>query len=71
LRKADVPDSSDLYLRSSTPLPYPEASLKDSDDEDEEDEEDEAQEAEGEQENRVADPTLLATSNPHTPSTRS
>uniref|UniRef100_A0A2N9I4D4 Uncharacterized protein n=1 Tax=Fagus sylvatica TaxID=28930 RepID=A0A2N9I4D4_FAGSY len=65
LRRADAPDFSDLYLRSSTPLPYPEAGLKDSDDEDEEDEEDEAQEAKGEQDNSVVDPTLLVTSNPH------
>ena len=68
LRRDDAPDSSDLYLRSSTPLPYPEAGLKDSGDEDEEDEEDEAQEAKGEQDNSVVDPTPLVTSNPHTPS---
>ncbi len=70
LIKADVPESSDLYLRSSMPLPYPEAGLKDSDDEDEdeEDEEDETQKAEGEQDNRTADPNPLVISNPHTPS---
>jgi hypothetical protein len=28
LRKADIPNSSDLYLRSNMPLPYPEAGLK-------------------------------------------
>ncbi len=42
LRWADVPDSSDLYLRRNTPLPYPEVGLKDSNDENQEVEEDEA-----------------------------
>ena len=69
LIKADVPEFSDLYLRSNTPLPYPKAGLKDSDDEDEdeEDEEDETQKAEGQQDNRTADPNPLVISNPHTP----
>jgi hypothetical protein len=65
LIKADVPESSDLYLRISTPLPYPEAGLKDSDDEDEEDE---TQKAEDEQDNHTANPNPLVISNPHTPS---
>ena len=42
LRWADILDSPDLYLRSNTPLPYPEASLKDSNNENQEVEEDEA-----------------------------
>ena len=68
LRKADVPDSSDLFLRDNTPLPYPEADLKDSDDEDEEEGEDEAEEAGGEQDNQTVDPTPVAADIPPTPS---
>ena len=48
LRKTDVPNSLDLFLRDTTPLPYPQAGLKDSNDEDEEDDEDETEEAGGE-----------------------
>jgi hypothetical protein len=64
LRKADVPNSSDLFLRDSTPLPYPQAGLKDSDDEDEEDDEDETEEAGGEQEDRAVDPASPVADNP-------
>ena len=64
LRKADVPDSSDLFLRDSTPLPYPEAGLKDSNNEDE----DEAEKAGGEQDNQVVDPASVVADNPPTPS---
>ena len=54
LKKAEVPDSSDLFLRDHTPLPYPKANLEDSDKEDEneeddEDDVDEAKEVGGEQ----------------------
>jgi hypothetical protein len=68
LRKADVLSSTDMYVRSNTPLPYPEAGLKESDDEDEDDDKDEAEEAEAEQEAQAADPASLATGNPPTPS---
>uniref|UniRef100_A0A2N9H5F3 Uncharacterized protein n=1 Tax=Fagus sylvatica TaxID=28930 RepID=A0A2N9H5F3_FAGSY len=68
LRKADIPSSSDLYLRSNTPLPYPQAGLKESDDENEEDEEDEAEKAGAKQDNQAIDPTPLETGNPPTPS---
>uniref|UniRef100_A0A2N9GKP0 Uncharacterized protein n=1 Tax=Fagus sylvatica TaxID=28930 RepID=A0A2N9GKP0_FAGSY len=67
LRKADVPFSSDMYVRRNTPLPYPKASLKELDDEDEDDDEDEAEEAKAKQEAQAADPASLATGNPPTP----
>uniref|UniRef100_A0A2N9IY06 Uncharacterized protein n=1 Tax=Fagus sylvatica TaxID=28930 RepID=A0A2N9IY06_FAGSY len=65
LRKAEVPDSSDLFLRNSTPLPYPEAGLKDLDDEDEEEDEDEAN---GEPSNQIVDSAPRVADNPPTPS---
>jgi hypothetical protein len=48
LRKADVLFSSEMYVRSNTPLPYPEVGLTEWDDEDEDDDEDEAEEAKAE-----------------------
>jgi hypothetical protein len=63
-----------MYLRDNTPIPYPEAGLKESDneDEDEEDEEDEAEEIEAEEvgaerEAQAADSAHLPTGNPPTP----
>jgi hypothetical protein len=49
LKKVDTPDSSDLLLRENTPLPYPNAGLRESDkeDEDSDDDEDEEDEEEG------------------------
>uniref|UniRef100_A0A2N9GXM0 Uncharacterized protein n=1 Tax=Fagus sylvatica TaxID=28930 RepID=A0A2N9GXM0_FAGSY len=47
-RKADVLFSSEMYVRSNTPLPYPEVGLTEWDDEDEDDDEDEAEEAKAE-----------------------
>ena len=45
MKKADVPSSSDMYVKSNTHIPYPEVGLKESDNEDEDDD-DEAKEAE-------------------------
>ena len=47
LKKAKVPSSSDWFLRDKTPLPFPEAGLKNSNVEDE----DKAEEVGGEQDN--------------------
>jgi hypothetical protein len=68
LKKVDLPDSSDLFSRDHTPLPYPEAGMKDSDDEDEEDDKDEAEEAGGEQDHQVVDPASAIVDNPPAPS---
>ena len=69
LKKAGVPGSSDLFSRDHTPLPYPEAGLKNSDKEDEDDEadEDEAKEASGDQDHQVANPAPALTDNPPAP----
>ena len=64
LKKADVSSSLEMYLRDNTPLPYPEAGLKEYDNEDE-DEEDE--EVGAEREAQAADPAHLPTGNPPTP----
>jgi hypothetical protein len=63
LNKAEVPDASDLFLRDNTPLPYPDARLKDTDDEagEEDEDEEEDREAQGEQDN-----SLMGTSAEHT-----
>ena len=51
LSKTEQPETSDLFLRTSTLLPYPDAGLKNSDDKgDEGEEEEEEKEGGGEEE---------------------
>ncbi len=66
MKKADVPSSSNMYIKSNTPIPYPKVGLKESDDEDEDDD-DEAKEAEAEQEAQEVDPAPPVIGNPPTP----
>ena len=69
LRKVDIPASSDLLSRENTPLPYPDAGLRESDkeDEDEEDDEDERDDVEiidDVQDDQAANPVLISADNP-------
>ena len=69
LKKAELPASSDLFLRENTPLPYRDAGLRESDKEDEGDEEDEDEEIETEEvgdvrDDRVANPTPILIEDP-------
>jgi hypothetical protein len=69
LKKVDIPASSDLLLRENTPLPYPDAGLRESDkeDDDEEDDEDEGDDVEiiGDvQDDQVANPVLISADDP-------
>jgi hypothetical protein len=72
LKKVDVPATSDLLARENTPLPYPEAGLRELDKEDEADEDDENDETETEEvgdarDDRAADPTPILIDDPPSP----
>ena len=66
LKKAELPASSDLFLRENTPLPYRDAGLRESDKEDEgdEDEEIETEEVGDVRDDRVANPTPILIEDP-------
>lgn len=46
LKKIEVPAESELFLRANTPLPYPNAGLKDKDDEADDKDDDEEEDGE-------------------------
>jgi hypothetical protein len=65
LRKVDTPASLDLLLRENTPLPYPDAGLRESDKEDGDEEEDEDEEDEVQEIGSVeVNPVLIPADNP-------
>ena len=63
MKRADIPSSSEMYQRDSTPLPYPEAGHKESDDEEEENDKEAEEENAGEGV-RADDPTPVEIGNP-------
>ena len=72
LKKVDIPATSDLLVKENTPLPYPEASLRESDKEDEADEDDGNDEIDTEEvgdvrDDRAADPTPILIDDPSAP----
>ena len=65
LKEVGTPVSSDLLLRENTPLPYPDAGLRDSDKEDEDGDDDEDEEEDAEvlgdvQEGQTIDPIIIS-----------
>uniref|UniRef100_A0A2N9FGI4 Uncharacterized protein n=1 Tax=Fagus sylvatica TaxID=28930 RepID=A0A2N9FGI4_FAGSY len=71
LKKVSTPISSDLLLRENTPLPYPDAGLRDLEKEDEDGDDDEDEEEDAEvfgdvAEGQVIDPIVISAEDPPT-----
>ena len=64
MKRADISSSSEMYFRDNTPIPFPEAGLKESEDEEEDVK---TEEAGTEQEAQAEDSIPPTTGNPPTP----